>query len=283
MSAIPIQDQAKQVDALVSKVNELAVLPHVVYKVLEISGSTDSPASEIEKAIVVDPGFCAKLLTHANSAYYGLPRQVTSIREAIVFLGFKAVRQMAMTVACFDLFVGKNDKESLRRRAWWRHSIDTAVCCKWLAQRTKRVTPEEAYTCGLLHIIGKTLLDRYAPGAYERVESLIASGTQDYLAEQMVYGCDHVRVGMGAVTKWGLPPNLVEALNYIDPREPADEYAPYSAIVALSTVIARIAITGNHEQLPEWACTALQFSPQEHDELIESGIDTIAAAATIQM
>ncbi|HZH98159.1 MAG TPA: HDOD domain-containing protein [Fimbriimonadaceae bacterium] len=283
MSAMPIQDQARQVDALVSKVNELAVLPHVVYKVLEIAGSTDSPASEIEKAIVVDPGFCAKLLTHANSAYYGLPRQVTSIREAIVFLGFKAVRQMAMTVACFDLFVGKNDKESLRRRAWWRHSIDTAVCSKYIAQKTKRVTPEEAYTCGLLHIIGKTLLDRYAPGAYERVESLIASGVQDYIAEQQVYGCDHVRVGMAAATKWGLPENLVEALNYTDPKAANDPFAPFSATVALSTVISRIAITGTHEELPIWACEALEFSEAERQELIDAGMEVIAAAATIQM
>ena len=169
MSAVQAESNNERLARLTSRINEIAVLPHVVFKVLEISSSTDTPASAMEKAIIIDPGFSSKLLMLANSAYYSLPRKVSSIREATTFLGFKAVRQLAMTVGVFDLFVGKTDKESLRRRTWWRHSVDTAVCCRWLAAEAKSVSSEEAYTCGLLHYIGRTLLDRIGEANYEEV------------------------------------------------------------------------------------------------------------------
>ena len=139
MSALPVANDERLNDIL-RKVNDLAVLPHVVFKVLEISGSSEAPASHMERAIVVDPGFSAKVLSLANSAGMGLPRKVNSIREAIAFLGFRQMRSLAMTVGVFDLFVGKTDKESLRRRAWWRHSIDTAVCCRWLATQSRKAS-----------------------------------------------------------------------------------------------------------------------------------------------
>src|SRR5688572_14825599 len=172
MSAIPLLNEEPNLEKLLARINEMPVLPHVVFKVMEISGSSEFPAAELERAIVVDPGFSSRLITLANSAYYGLPRKVTSVREAIGFLGFKAIRQLAMTVGVFDLFIGKNDKDSLRRRRWWRQSVDTAVCCKYVAERTKLVSADDAYTCGLLHFIGKTLLDRFGEDSYEKVELL---------------------------------------------------------------------------------------------------------------
>src|SRR3954463_725910 len=156
MSALPIDSLNDPLAELLEKVDGLAVLPHVVFKVLEVSGSEDAPPMELERAIIVDPGFSSKVLTLANSAFFGLPRRVTSIREAILFLGFRSVRNLAMTVGAYDLFVGKTDKESMRRRGWWRHSLDTAVCCKWLCFYSKRGNADDAYTCGLLHLIGKT-------------------------------------------------------------------------------------------------------------------------------
>jgi HD-like signal output (HDOD) protein len=283
MAAQPVFDQAAKVQELVSNVNELAVLPHVIFRVLEISGSSDSPASEIEKAIVVDPGFSTKLLTHANSSYYGLPRKVTSIREAVVFLGYKAVRQMAMTVGMFDLFVGKNDKESLRRRAWWRHSIDTAVCCRWISQRTAKVSPDEAYTCGLLHIIGKTLLDRFEGQGYERVEGIMNGGQSEIIAEQIVFGCDHMHLGEAACRKWGLPEPLSNAMLYEEPLGADHEHAAHRATVALSTRIAAAAVSGaSAQELPEWALSILGLSPADTDELFEQGTEKIASAGNLQ-
>src|SRR5688572_9291464 len=203
MSAVPASNESPALDKLLARINEMPVLPHVVFKVMEITGGSEFPAVELENAIVADPGFSSKLITLANSAYYGLPRKVTSVKEAIGFLGFKSIRQLAMTVGVFDMFIGKNDRDSLRRRRWWRHSVDTAVCCKWLAAETRKMPQDEAYTSGLLHYIGKTLLDRFGDGPYEKVELLLEHGVDDVRAEQAIYQCDHVQVAVASAHKWG--------------------------------------------------------------------------------
>lgn len=289
MSALPAanDNDNERIARLASRINEIAVLPHVVFKVLEISSTTDTPASAMEKAIIIDPGFSSKLLMLANSAYYSLPRKVSSIREATTFLGYKAVRQLAMTVGLFDLFVGKTDKESLRRRAWWRHSVDTAVCSRWLAGEVKTLSTEEAYTCGLLHYIGKTLLDRIGDASYDLVEDKIAGGMNPLEAEMQVFGCTHIELARAAGRKWGFPESLIEGILYVDPG-PDNKFEGLCACVAIANKIADLALLGRTQEeevdsesdrtLPAWALEALGFDEERASELIDNGIAAIGSA-----
>ena len=280
MSAQFAATTSETLDKIVSRINEIAVLPHVVYKVLELSATTDTAASALERAIVIDPGFSTRLLTLANSAFYGLPRRVTSIREAVTFLGFKQIRQLAMTVGFFDMFVGKNDRESLRRRAWWRHSIDTAVCCRYLAQQTRALPPDEAYTCGLLHFIGKPILDRFHPGGYDQVDALTASGVSVRAAEQAVFGCDHITVAYAACQKWRMPETLLDGIDY-DRSEDTD-VPKASAIVAVATAMATSIVDGpSSAPFPDWALAHLSYTPDQADDLIERATEVLASAQSL--
>ncbi|MGV3617111.1 MAG: HDOD domain-containing protein [Fimbriimonas sp.] len=274
-----VAEQNVRLAALLERVDGLAVLPHVVFKVLEISGSAESPAVEMERAIIVDPGFSSKVLVLANSASFGLPKKVVSIREAVMFLGFRTVRNLAMTVGTFDMFVGKNDKESLRRRAWWRHSVDAAVACRYIAKRVRLGEGDEAYTCGLLHLIGKTLLDRSGGKEYDLVVKLVDMGATERQAERAVYGCDHIEVAVGACTKWGLPPSLIAGLRYADHSPPDAADAKIRACTALGTVLAARARSGAEGgELPEWALIALRVTGV--DEFSQS---TMAAVVEAQL
>ena len=290
MSAAPIYDQNPRVTAIMNRVNELAVLPHVVYKVLELSGSNDSSATEMEQAIVVDPGFSSRLLTMANSAYYGLPKKVTSIKEALMFLGLKSVRQLAMTVGVYDMFVGETDRESLRRRQWWRHSVDAAVCAKWLANHTNSLPPDDAYTCGLLHYMGKSLLDRFGGEDYSKVEGLIAMGRDEFDCELAFFGCTHIEVGQFAARKWGFPEELVSGLDYTSLPWPNEPHLKHRAIVAISCQIALHALAGSrnstqveNDSLCAWALEALGLADTQQLECLEGGMTAISAAAQLQM
>lgn len=283
MSALPIDSSNPAMTALLAKSGEIAVLPHVVYRILEMTDSTDAAASQVEAAITIDPGFSARLLTQANSAYYGLPRKVTSIREAVTYLGFRAVRQLAMTVGVFDLFVGKNDEESLRRRSWWRHSVDTAVIARYLAQKLKLGRPDESYTSGLLHYIGKTVLDRYNPDAYASVFVAQRQCGDDRLAEMRVYGCDHVEVAMAVATKWGFPESLIMGMNYLDPPEPEDPYTPLRTSVFLADRIAIAVRSGSQDfdlaPIGGWAASSLNLADETLLELIQESTRLVAEAA----
>lgn len=275
-------EENASVSLVLAKVTDLAVLPHVVFKVLELSANDEASAVDIERAINVDPGFSSKLLILANSASVALPRKVTSIREALLLIGFKQLRQMAMTVGVFDLFAGKNDRESLRRRAWWRHSVDTAICARYLAELTGKASPDEAYTCGLMHLIGKTLLDRFGGSDYRQVEEVIAHGVKDYKAEESVYGCHHIQVATAACMKWRLPESLISGLNYPHASEENDTSRYLRAVVALGTRIATFAMVGfdGEDQpyiLPKWAFEALDLDASRAEQLVIGGSGAIAA------
>ena len=283
MSAMKVPSDGKDLRAILAKVQELAVLPHVVFRLLEITASIKTPAVEIEKTIIVDPGFSAKLLKVANSAYYALPRKVTSVREAVMFLGFKSVRQMALTVGVFDLFVGKGDRNSLRRRDWWRHSVDTAVCCKFLAQHTKRMSPEEAYTVGLLHNLGKSLLDRFGDGKFDEVEDMIKSGATEIEAERAVFGLIHTEVAVAASLKWGFAQNLITGLSYLTPIDKIEPGSEIRACVAISSVIAKHAVGLSQDILPQWAIDVLAIPSDEIDRIIQMGRSSIGSAGALQL
>ena len=285
MSALPIESLNDPLTQLIDKVDGLAVLPHVVFKVLEVSASEDAPPMELERAIIVDPGFSSKVLTLANSAFFGLPRRVTSIREAIMFLGFRSVRNLAMTVGTYDMFVGKTDRESLRRKAWWKQSVDTAVCSKWLAFSTRKAQPDDSYTCGLLHLIGKTLLDRFGHGDYERVAMMMGAGVPELDSESRVFGCNHVDVALSASEHWGFPTTLVSGLAYLTPPDLDDPSATQRACTAIGHAIASIARNRSEypnedraEELPGWALGVLGIETEKVQMLIEQGIGAIGAA-----
>lgn len=291
MSAAPVGPENAALVQVLEQIQDIAVLPQVVFKVVDLTGSTDSSAREMEAVIVVDPGFSAKLLKLANSAFYGLPRRVTSIREAITFLGFKAVRQLAMTVGVFELFLGKTDTESLRRRAWWRQSVDTGVCARWLASQTTAVSPEESYTCGLLHYVGKTLLDHSSPDKFEFCLAALNAGHDDRSAERIAYGCDHVEVAVAVAEKWGFPEVLTEGLNYVDPPEREDPHRAIRACTCISHHIAQLAIKGKAQiasedeerALPVWALEALNLPVSKTNFLILEGSAAIRAHAQLAL
>lgn len=285
MSAVPASPPRDPLSILIEKIDNLAVLPHVVFKVLEVSASEDAPPMELERAIIIDPGFSSKVLTLANSAYFGLPRKVTSIREAILFLGFRQVRNLAMTVGAYDMFVGKNDKESLRRRAWWKLSVDSAVACKWISFSTKQGNPDDAYTCGLLHLIGKTLLERFGAGDYERVRLMVNHGISELQAEEKAYGCNHVQVALGAAQRWGFPPALTSGLSYVEAIANDEAHAIPAAITAVGAIIARrfeLGKTPDNDAtlpaLPLWALEILNVPAESADQLAEQGMLAIGTA-----
>ena len=284
MSAAHSLPPADTVEVVLAKIKDIAVLPQVVFKIMEMTGNEAASAGELESAIIVDPGFSAKLLALANSASFSLPKKVTSIREAVMFIGLRQVRQTAMAVGVFDMFVGKTDKESLRRRSWWRQSVDTALCARSLSERFNAGSPELAYTTGLLHLIGKTLLDRYESKEYEKVTLLCERGVTDFQAEQAVYGCHHILVAEGAAKKWGFPEELAMGLNYMQLHEDP-KVSQARAILAVSHRIASIARDGadGGANLPEWAVPALPPAAQDQAKLVEAGLAAIAAGAHLHM
>jgi HD-like signal output (HDOD) protein len=267
-------------ERILEHTNELAVLPHVVHRVLELTSNEDTISHELERAIAVDPGFSSRLLVLANSAAFGLPRRITSIREAILFLGFRTIRSAALTVGVFDIFVGKTDRNSLRRREWWRHSVDTAVCARYLAKVTDKVPVEDAYTSGLLHLIGKMLLDKYGGRDYELVQKLEENGAPCAFAEEEVYGVNHSQVSSAAAASWNLPQALQSGLLILQPAPKDDPFGSLRACTVVASSMAARAKNGcqKEDACPPWALERLGLSNLSMSDLGAQARRVIAEA-----
>jgi putative nucleotidyltransferase with HDIG domain len=228
------------IEELVGRAGDLAALPQVVMQVINLTGGAHTHANDIERVVGTDQALTARILTLANSSYYGLPRRISSIREAVVFLGFKTVRNLAMTVTSFSLFLGKSDADSLARRDLWKHSLSAGLCGKLIASAVPTVgISEEVFTAALLHDIGKMLMVQHMAGPFARA---MAAARERHIpfhhVEEEFLPFTHAAVGSALATRWNLPPVLVEAIEHHHTPEQAAADPKTCAAVCLASDLA---------------------------------------------
>ncbi len=240
----PQKANADTLEDILDGAGELASLPQIVMRVIDMTADPKATPVDLERVIGMDQALAAKLLTLANSSYYGLPRRISSLREAVVFLGFKTLRNMAMTITTFNLFLGRSDAESLVRRAVWRHSVDTAQCAKAImallpAAVQEEVGSDQAYTGALLHDIGKMALDTSRHALFTALVGLAESKGVRYSAlepQAMPFG--HGEIGAALAARWNLPPMLSEAVAFHHTPRAAELNPKLTATVCLANEIA---------------------------------------------
>lgn len=249
-NVMPVMDQPVTIEELLAGTPELAALPQVVMRVIDLTAKPNSTAAELERAISLDQALATKILALANSSYYGLPRRLSSLKEAVVFLGFKAVRNLAMAITTFAIFMGKADSLSLARRSLWRHSLDTAQCARVISTRLpahvhESFVTDEAFTCGLLHDIGKMVIDSGRHDLYLRILEWSSAQKQRFHeveAEILPFG--HSLVGAELGGRWNLPPMLCEAIAFHHTPQAAELNPRLTAVVALANEIAHYLESG---------------------------------------
>jgi putative nucleotidyltransferase with HDIG domain len=194
-------------------VQDLPSLPAVVMELLSSIDQENIDISVLAKKVSHDQALTAKTLRLANASSYGFQVKVTTIQQAITFLGFETTRNLITSAAmtgCFPsgLCSGFNDK------AFWRHSIATAVCARTLARRL-RFNQDFAFTAGLLHDIGRLVLVTAHPAAYGEVVAWRARHGGDWQeAERAVLGLDHVDAGVALADHWQFSDTMRHAIAF---------------------------------------------------------------------
>jgi len=215
------------------------------------------------------------VLTLANSSYYGLPRRVSSLREAVMFLGFRVVRNIAMTASCYNIFIGKSDSQSLLKRRIWKHSVDTSLLTRLVCAYAPDVVPDEAFAAGLLHDIGKTVLEQYYPQAMlQVVQTAERLGIRHHEAEEQILGFNHADVGLALAIQWNLPIALGEALGYHHCISAASAAPRLVAVVAVASEVSNMLEDGAGDEqwemyVREDALQTLGISTQQMEALLQ--------------
>lgn len=204
---------ALTLDQVVNSVQDLPSLPAVVMELLSSIEQDDVDISVLAKKVSHDQALTAKTLRLANSSSSGLQVKVTTIQQAITFLGFQTTRNLITAAAVTGCFPSGRCP-SFNDKGFWRHSIAVAACARALARRM-RFNQDYAFTAGLLHDIGRLVLVTADPQAYAAVlewRQRNDGGWQD--AERAVLGVDHVEAGVALAEHWNFSDTMRQAIAF---------------------------------------------------------------------
>lgn len=225
--------------------NNLHQLPSIPAVVQELISNFDNPeldSQHLAQKIGQDQALAAKVLRVANSAFYGLPRQVGSIQEAVVVLGFNTVRSLVLSAGIIDAFATASPACVDHRRHWQR-SLDTATYARAVA-KCLRQDSETAFSAGLLHDIGIMVLDVCDHERFAALWQATEAGENGLIeAERAALGFDHAELGAEVARRWKFPPVIEEAIR----RHYQPEYQPFQPLTGIVQAAAILARLGEEE------------------------------------
>lgn len=202
-------------DEILSKLALVSSIPPAAVEVTRLLQDPESSIAEICKAIEYDPGLTSNILRLANSAYYAFPEPVESIRDAIVRLGTNCILQIIMAWAFSPLANRHVPGYGLPSGGLWEHSIAVAVGAEELASDLKLKSPDHAFTAGLLHDIGKSVLGTFVEVDIGPIMDLVSEEKVSFeVAEHQVLGIDHSEAGAVLLESWNVPSSVAEVCRW---------------------------------------------------------------------
>lgn len=220
---------------LVRGVSELQALPEVAWKVRSIAGDPKGTASQLAEVIKSDPALSSKLLKLANSAFYGLPSQVSNIQRAIVLLGFKTVQSLALAGSLCGVFGGTRISPTFSGYDLWKHCLGVGVAARKIASLVDGLNPEEAFLAGVTHDVGMLAVRDAKPDRLAAAIARALEGMGFLEAERAELGTDHTEVGLALTTVWRFPDDLrLVCRHHHAPGEAKGKIAPLIHAVHLA-------------------------------------------------
>lgn len=222
---------------IVSKMKSFPGMSGNMARLLNLLDDPDSSASQIEEVLRYEPGITANLLKMTNSAYFGLPTKVGSIKKAIVMLGWKRLSKLVMASCVNAMMDDSIPGYDLPPGELWRHSIAVSVAAEGLIRELKIGAGDEIFTAALLHDLGKLVLGGFVREDLDAIRSAAARGMPFQLAEREVLGTDHAEIGGQMLESWSFPENLVNAVRWHHEPDSAEETSNTIDIVHVANVL----------------------------------------------
>jgi HD-like signal output (HDOD) protein len=221
-----------------TRIDSLPALPTIVNKVMAITADPECGANDLMRAILPDQSMCTAILKVANSALYGMPRQISTIERAVVVLGHDEIRNIVIGKAILSAFPKFSKEYRLTVDLFWEHAFTCGLAAKIIGQHLG-LSQGEAFIAGLIHDIGKLAMLMALPNEYPVLRELSAPGEYGMTnEEESTFGISHDAIGMQLALKWLLPEQLVMAIGYHHAPHAAPEPSPLPLIVQIADILA---------------------------------------------
>jgi putative nucleotidyltransferase with HDIG domain len=231
-------DDTKLIEIL-AKVKSFPTMPEAGTKLLAVLEQPETEIHEIEEILRYDPGLTANILKLANSAYFGIPSKIGSLKQAVMVLGFKRLTQLVVAScvsAVMDRAVAGYD---LPPGNLWRHSIAVSLAAEALVRDKNKTVSQDVFTPALLHDVGKLVLGNFVKEELEAIESIAAKGVPFVVAENMILGTDHAEIGAQILTHWNFPKEVSDAVRWHHDPDSPKAVTPQMDIVYLANLLCQ--------------------------------------------
>lgn len=263
---------------VIENIDNLPSLPAIVSRLIKVVNSPDSSADDAAKLIEQDPALTSKMIRLANSAFYGIPRSISSVTSAVVILGFNTIRSLALSASVIKMFSSARTSVIDKDR-FWKHSITCAIAAKIIVRHfmnIRMMDPESAFCAGILHDIGKLIFNEYVKDGYQEACQYASKNKISLLeAEKLILGIDHAEIGRIIADKWALPLDLEYSLVYHHKPQDADKLGELVTTVHMADVMTHRIGCGlweDEDYDDEWikARSVLQLQEDDYKKIIES-------------
>jgi putative nucleotidyltransferase with HDIG domain len=223
----------------VRSIEGLPAFPTTHAELIKLARSEDATSEDIAEKLQFDPGLLSTLFKLANSPYYGFNKKVHSVQLAVTLLGLEEVANLVTTAQIFDNFGSKGETGGLDVDGFWRHTVGTAIASRALAKKLQ-VEVESAFLGGILHDIGKIVLDRHFSDYYtgvikdvKKTDSLIVD------SEKKRLGLTHAEIGGQLATEWNFAKNYLNVIHHHHTPAHAKRYQRLVCLVHVADAIVR--------------------------------------------
>jgi HD-like signal output (HDOD) protein len=267
-------------EELISQTGDLVSLPDIYVRVKAVIYDPDSTMTDVSDVLSYDPAICARLLKVANSAFFGFPSKVETIKAAIRLLGTQQVHDLVLAATITKSFPDIPDN-LISMEDFWVNSVRCGLLAKLLGEQCNSRDTERFFVGSLLHDVGHLIMYQTVPE--ESQEALIAARQNNrplYLIERDIVGCDYGQVGSELMQSWNFPQSWIEAVRY--QNEPADarEFSFDASIMHLSVRLNDIDSTG---EVPAEALNLIDPIAWEITGIPEDVIEPLLLAADEQL
>lgn len=230
------QERTKEV---LAKIDAFPAMPAFIVKAVQLLNDPGVDMDRVASTMKYDPGLTANLLRFANSAQYGDVRSVHDVHGALVRLGVRKALELTVAYGIADRLVSPLSGYNLEPRELLRHSVSVAVTAEKFCQVVGLQKPSMLFTAGILHDLGKIVLDEYVGKYYDEINRAMEEGCLFFEeAEKEVIGLNHAEVGARLLSLWKLPDELVAAACWHHHPERSESHGDIASVVHVADVLA---------------------------------------------
>jgi len=242
-----VMESNRVLDKIISTIGDLPATPAIIAQLMNLTSDINTDIEKITRGILADQSLTAKVLKLSNSSFYGRAKEVRTLKEAIVILGFMTLHSLVIATSTQSLYQ-KSPDDGISDKLW-EHALATALASRMIAQKTGYHGVEEAFIAGLLHDIGKLVLTQKMTDDYHGIVKTVEDSMKRFdQCEQEVFGFTHADVGSLLLEKWSFPEELAEAVcNHHSDLSANGRDRSLTHIISLGNFMAKKLDVGFHD------------------------------------